>query len=59
MPGVGIAKEPNLAAYAVANGAFLLGLFSFAAVLGAQHGRNFFLPHACTSSYSFLDLYTL
>ncbi|KAF8072886.1 Utp11 [Scenedesmus sp. PABB004] len=34
VPGIGIAKESNAAAYAVANAAFLVGLFSFAAILG-------------------------
>eukprot|EP00775_Hariotina_reticulata_P013760 gene13760-13879_t len=34
VPGVGIAKEVNSAAYLVANTVFLAGVFSFAAVIG-------------------------
>lgn len=36
VPGVGIAKEVNMAAYMVANLAFLAGLFTFAVILGER-----------------------
>jgi hypothetical protein len=46
VPGVGIAKEVNSAAYLVANTVFLAGVFSFAAVIGEPSLVRSW-PHVC------------
>lgn len=45
VPGVGIAKEDNKYAYLVANMAFLVGTFTFAAIVGELHTHSGRLVH--------------